>query len=63
MAILGIDDFTGSIEPGKDATLFVSDGDALDMETNNVILAFIQGRKVNLDNPQKYLYRKFKTKP
>jgi imidazolonepropionase-like amidohydrolase len=60
--ILGIDSFTGSIEPGKDATLFVSEGDALDMETNNVILAFIQGRKVNLDNPQKYLYRKFKDK-
>ncbi len=61
--ILGIDSFCGSIEPGKDATLFVSDGDALDMETNNVILAYIQGRKVNLDNPQKYLYRKFKAKP
>ena len=53
----------GSALSRKDATLFVSDGDALDMETNNVILAFIQGRKVNLDNPQKYLYRKFKTKP
>ncbi len=61
--ILGIDSFCGSLEPGKDATLFVSDGDALDMQTNNVILAYIQGRKVNLDNPQKYLYRKFKAKP
>ncbi len=61
--ILGIDAFCGSIEPGKDATLFVSEGDALDMQTNNVILAYIQGRKVNLDNPQKYLYRKFKAKP
>ena len=32
--ILGIDDEMGSLEKGKDATLFISKGDALDMKTN-----------------------------
>jgi hypothetical protein len=60
--ILGIDATTGSIEAGKDATLFISSGDALDMMTNNVEIAWIRGRKINLDNHQKALYRKYKTK-
>lgn len=58
--ILGIDATCGSLESGKDATLFVSTGDALDPLTNDVTHAFIQGRVVDLDNPQKYLYRKYK---
>jgi len=60
--ILGCDNLCGTIETGKDATLFVSAGDALDMLTNKVDLAYIQGRLVDLDNPQKFLYRKFKEK-
>ena len=60
--ILGCGKLCGTIETGKDATLFVSDGDALDMLTNKVELAYIQGRSVDLDNPQKFLYRKFKEK-
>ena len=60
--ILGIDAICGSLEEGKDATLFVSNGDALDALTNDVTHAFIQGRPIDLDNPQKYLYRKYKAK-
>jgi len=60
--ILGIDKTSGSLEAGKDATLFVSTGDALDMMTNDVTQAWIRGKAVDLDNPQKYLYRKFKGK-
>ncbi|NNK80571.1 MAG: amidohydrolase family protein, partial [Flavobacteriales bacterium] len=60
--ILGIDERCGSIEVGKDATLFISSGDALDMRTNQVTRAFIQGRDIDLDNHQKFLYRKFKDK-
>ena len=44
--ILGVDEICGSIEHGKDATLFISTGDALDMKTNNVEAAFIQGREM-----------------
>ena len=60
--ILGIDKTCGSLEPGKDATLFISTGDALDMRTNNVVAAFIQGRQIDLDNHQKKLYRKYSEK-
>ena len=58
--ILGIESRTGSLEVGKDANLFVSEGDILDMRTSVVTQAFIQGRNVDLDNKQKALYRRFK---
>ncbi len=60
--VLGIDKTTGSIEIGKDATLFISTGDALDMKTNKVEQAFIQGRNINLDNLHKQLDKKFSDK-
>ena len=60
--ILGIDKTTGSIEEGKDANLFISTGDALDMRTNNVVKAFIKGKSIDLNNDQKELYLKYKTK-
>lgn len=60
--ILGIDKTVGSLETGKDATLFISTGDALDMRTNNVERAFISGRDINLNNHQKDLYKKFSDK-
>jgi len=60
--ILGIDKTTGTLETGKDANLFISTGDALDMITINVQTAFIQGRNINLDNLHKQLYRKFSAK-
>lgn len=60
--ILGIDNSSGTIEVGKDATLFVSDGDALDMRTNNVILAFIKGKKIQLTSIQTELYQKYMQK-
>lgn len=60
--ILGIDKTTGSIESGKDANLFISTGDALDMRTNNVERAFVKGNSIDLNNDQKALYEKYKTK-
>jgi imidazolonepropionase-like amidohydrolase len=57
--ILGIDQQVGSVEVGKDATIVVSAGDLLDMRTNNVTYAFIAGRKIDLNDKQKYLYEKF----
>jgi len=60
--ILGIDKTVGSLEVGKDATLFISDGDALDMRTNDIKTAFIQGRLMDLDNHQKKLYGKYSEK-
>jgi imidazolonepropionase-like amidohydrolase len=60
--ILGIDKTTGTLETGKDANLFISKGDALDMITIDVQTAFIQGRSINLDNLHKQLYKKFSAK-
>jgi len=60
--ILGIDKTTGTLETGKDANLFISKGDALDMIAIDVDAAFIQGRNINLDNLHKQLYRKFSDK-
>lgn len=60
--ILGIDNRFGSLEVGKSATLFISDGDALDQLTNQITEAFIDGRKINLNNQQKELYNRYKFK-
>ena len=57
--ILGVDDELGSLESGKRATFFISTGDALDMRTNNVILGWINGKPIDLDDTQKQLYRKY----
>ncbi len=60
--ILGIDKMVGTLEVGKHATLIVSAGDVLDMRTAKVEHAFIQGRKIDLDDKQKRLYRKYSEK-
>lgn len=61
-AILGVDGHYGSLEPGKSATLFISSGDALEMRTNEVTHAFIDGRSVNLVNRQEKLYHQYRKK-
>jgi imidazolonepropionase-like amidohydrolase len=60
--ILGIADKTGTIETGKDANIVVSEGDILDMRTNIITNAFIQGRQVDLNNKQKQLAEKYEKK-
>jgi len=52
----------GTLESGKDATLIVSAGDALDMRSNDIEIAFLEGRAVDLNNKQKMLYEKFRNK-
>ena len=58
--ILGIDAQCGTLE--KDATLFLSAGDALDMRTNKVSHAFIQGRMISLETHQSVLNKRYKEK-
>lgn len=60
--ILGIDDSYGSLEIGKSATFFISDGDALDMRGNIIEAAYIDGRPIELNTRQQKLYERFKTK-
>ena len=60
--LLGIDKQTGSLAAGKDATFVISSGDLLDMRTNRISQAFIQGRNISLDGKQIRLYKKFSAK-
>ncbi|MCF6352986.1 MAG: amidohydrolase family protein [Cyclobacteriaceae bacterium] len=60
--ILGIDSEVGSLEEGKRATLFVSKGDALDMMTNNLTHAYIDGKTIQLDGEQQALYKQYSDK-
>ena len=60
--ILGIDNSTGMLKAGLDANLVVSEGDLLDMRTNQLTHAFIEGRKLILDGKQQALYKRFKDK-
>ncbi|ALO45854.1 amidohydrolase family protein [Pseudohongiella spirulinae] len=57
--ILGVDDRIGTLETGKDATFFISLGDALDMRTSQVQEAFIQGRLIDLNGTQQQLYERY----
>ena len=60
--ILGIDKVTGSLEVGKDATLFISEGDALDFRGNKVSESFIVGKRTTLNNKQQELYNRYSKK-
>ena len=58
----GLADRLGSIEIGKDATLFVTDGDILDVRSN-VKRMWIGGKEVSLENRHTRLYEKYKNRP
>jgi hypothetical protein len=60
-AIAGVGDRLGTIEPGKVATLQVVHGTPLEM-TAEPILAFIDGRRVDLGNHQSRLDAKYREK-
>ena len=59
--VLGIDGLVGSLEPGKDASLIVTNGDPLEIETN-VQMEFIQGKKIDLRSRHTILYNKYQEK-
>ncbi|HDZ04035.1 hypothetical protein LCGC14_0132980 [marine sediment metagenome] len=57
--ILGIDDLYGTLENGKSATLFISEGDALEMSGNQLTHVFIDGRLVSLETHQTELWKRY----
>jgi imidazolonepropionase-like amidohydrolase len=59
--IFGVADRVGSLEPGKDATLIVTTGDPLETPSQ-VVMAFVQGRRVSLQDRHKRLYAKYREK-
>ncbi|GAA4325368.1 amidohydrolase [Pontixanthobacter gangjinensis] len=60
--ILGIDENYGSLEKGKSATLFISEGDALDMRGNILSHAYIDGREISLETHQTELWKRYSKK-
>ena len=59
--ILGVDDMIGSLDIGKDATFFISETPPMEMNPK-ILMAFIQGKEVDLNNHQKMLYKKYQEK-
>jgi len=60
--IFGLDAQLGTLEPGKDADLIVTNGDPLDV-TTEVRYLFIKGQLTPTDNKQKELYEKYRNRP
>lgn len=59
--ILGVEKRVGSLDKGKDATLFVCDGNPLEAATQ-IQSAWIAGKPVDLSNKQTMLYEKYQQK-
>ncbi|TAE79117.1 MAG: amidohydrolase [Bacteroidetes bacterium] len=57
--ILGLDAAIGTLEPSKQASLIVVEGDVLDMKTSQIKQAFINGEEVEIENTQTELYKKY----
>jgi imidazolonepropionase-like amidohydrolase len=60
--ILGVADRVGSLEPGKDANLFIAKGDPLEIRTI-LTHVFINGKDVGLDSKHERLYQKYIARP
>lgn len=60
--MMGVADRLGSLEPGKDATLLVCDGDIFDIRSN-VKRMWIAGKEVSLESRHTRLYEKYKNRP
>jgi imidazolonepropionase-like amidohydrolase len=60
--LLGVDDRLGSIQKDKEATLFVCDGDILDIRAQ-VTRMWIAGKEISLENRHTRLYEKYKNRP
>jgi imidazolonepropionase-like amidohydrolase len=60
--IFGVADRMGSLDPGKDANLFIATGDVMDHRTA-VTHVFIGGVEQSLETRHTRLYREFKDRP
>ncbi|MCP3904148.1 MAG: amidohydrolase family protein [Planctomycetes bacterium] len=59
--ILGVGDRLGTLEAGKAATLIITTGDPLEITTDTLV-AFIDGRRIDLGNRQKAMEAKYRQK-
>ena len=59
--ILGLDDMMGSLEPGKDASIIITNGNPLEFSTQ-VEMMFLQGRQIDLKSKHQQLYKMYQIK-
>ena len=60
--LAGVEDRLGSIEAGKDATFFATDGDIFDIRAN-VKRMWIVGKEVSLESRHTRLHERYKNRP
>ncbi len=60
--IFGVADRLGSIEAGKDATMFICDGNIFDLRAN-VQRMWIAGKEIKLESRHTRLYEKYRSRP
>ena len=60
--LAGVADRLGSIETGKEATLFATDGSILDIRAH-VERMWLSGKEISLENRHTRLYEKYKNRP
>jgi imidazolonepropionase-like amidohydrolase len=60
--ILNVADQVGTLEPGRRATLIVTDGDVLDLRSH-VVAAYLDGRPLDLTDKQKRLWERYRGRP
>ncbi|MHC5001756.1 MAG: amidohydrolase family protein [Planctomycetota bacterium] len=59
--LIGLGDSHGAIEVGRSATLIVTSGDPLEI-TTDVLLAYVDGRRIDLDSRHTELHEKYREK-
>ncbi len=59
--ILGLDKLMGSLAPGKDASIIITDGNPLEFATQ-IEKMFIQGREIDMQSKHHQLYHKYRQK-
>ena len=57
--VLGVDSMLGSLDPAKNATLIITNGDPLEI-TTSIERAFVDGREIDLSNKQTKLAEKYR---
>jgi imidazolonepropionase-like amidohydrolase len=60
--LAGVASRLGSLDPGKDATLFAADGDILDIRSH-VTRMWVAGNEISLESRHTRLYEKYKNRP
>jgi imidazolonepropionase-like amidohydrolase len=60
--VMGVGGRLGSIEVGKEASLFASDGKVLDIRAT-IKHVWIAGKEVSLESRHTRLYEKYKSRP